>query len=310
MRFAMVFPGQGSQSIGMLAGLAENYPVVTDTFDEASEVLGFDLWQLCQDGPEEKLNTTQCTQPAMLAAGVAVWRVWCERGGPSPSVTAGHSLGEYSALVSAESIAFPDAVRVVADRARFMQEAVPIGIGAVAAILGLDDDAVREACTQSEQGEVVRAVNFNAPGQVVIAGHKGAVERTIESAGAAGAKKAMMLPLSVPVHSPLMAPAAERFRETLERATFSVPSIDVLSNVEVSPYRDVDAIRRNLAAQLFSPVPWTETIVAMVNQDVGHVIEAGPGRVLTGLGKRIQRSLSGVCVFDPATLDKALEAVS
>ena len=308
MRFAMVFPGQGSQSIGMLAALGAEFPEVTQTFKEASEALGFDLWDVCQNGPEDKLNTTQVTQPAMLTAGVAVWRVWCKLGGSTAAVMAGHSLGEYSALVCANGIDFPDAVGVVADRARFMQDAVPIGVGAVAAILGLDDGGVRSACEQGAEGEVVRAVNFNAPGQVVIAGHKGAVERTIDKAKAAGAKRAMLLPLSVPVHSPLMEPAAERFRETLANATFRVPEVPVLSNVGIAPYEDVETIRANLAAQLHSPVPWTDTMRKIVELDIGVVIESGPGKVLTGLNKRIERSLTGVCAFDDATLKTALEA--
>ena len=309
MRFAIVFPGQGSQSIGMLLALSAAYPVVEGTFNEASEVLGFDLWARCQHGPVEKLNTTQCTQPAMLAAGVAVWRVWQEVNGPKPSMMAGHSLGEYGALVSANAIEFSAAIKVVADRARFMQEAVPVGVGAVAAILGLGDDKVQSACAQSQQGEIAQAVNFNAPGQVVIAGHKGAIERTIETAKGMGARRARLLPLSVPVHSVLMKPAAERFEETLFNAPLRVPEIPVLSNVDIAAYESLQTIRENLAAQLYNPVPWTKTVQKLMTENISVIIESGPGNILTGLHRRIERSLTALGVFDPSSLTSALEAV-
>ena len=309
MGFAAVFPGQGSQSVGMLADLAQAFPVVEATFAEASEVLGYDLWRVCREGPEEKLNATECTQPAMLAAGVSVWRVWAEEGGGAPDLMAGHSLGEYSALVCANAVGFSDAVALVAARGRFMQEAVPAGHGAVAAVLGLDDDEVEAACRAAEQGEVVCPVNFNAPGQVVIAGHTDAVARALELARGAGARRAILLPLSVPVHSPLMEPAAERFRSRLEEAAFSTPAVPVVANVGVEAHGSPASMRDRLVRQLFSPVPWAATVRRLAESGIEAVIEPGPGRVLAGLNRRIDRNLKAHAVFDPSSLAAALEAV-
>jgi [acyl-carrier-protein] S-malonyltransferase len=292
----------------MLAELAAAYPAVSDTFAEASAALGFDLWRLVQDGPAEELNLTHNTQPAMLAAGIAVWRVWEREGGPSPAFLAGHSLGEYTALVAGGAIEFADAVRLVAERGRLMQAAVPEGTGAMAAILGLDDDQVRAACVQAAAGEVVEAVNFNSPGQVVIAGHSGAVARAVEAAKAAGAKRAVALPVSVPSHCALMRPAAEQLALRLAAATVRVPATPVLHNVDVSVAQTADAVRDRLARQLHSPVRWVETVQRLVAEGVTLVVEAGPGKVLAGLNKRIDKNLESVAVFDPAGLAAALEA--
>lgn len=311
MAFATVFPGQGSQSVGMLAELAGAFPRVEQVFAEASQALGYDLWALCRDGPEEQLNATEHTQPAMLAAGVAAWRVWEDEGGRTPAAMAGHSLGEYAALVCADALDFADAIALVAARGRFMQEAVPRGEGAVAAVLGLDDEGVEAACKEAEQGEVVRAVNFNAPMQVVLAGHTGAVERAIELAREAGARRAVILPLSVPVHSPLMEPTAERFRAELDAVEFRKPDIPVLANVGVAPHGAPDEMRESLARQLHSPVPWT-SIVEQLRDGFGidRVVEPGPGRVLTGLNRRIDRDMDALAVTDPDSLAKALEATA
>ena len=308
--FSLVFPGQGSQSVGMLADLAEAFPLVTATFQEASDALGFDLWQLVQGGPAEELNLTHNTQPAMLAAGIAVWRVWQEQGGANPVVTAGHSLGEYSALVAADALGFSDAVALVAERGRLMQQAVPEGTGAMAAILGLDDDKVRELCSDAAQGEVVEAVNYNSPGQVVVAGNKTAVERMIELAKGAGAKRALPLPVSVPSHCALMKPAAEQLAERLAAVSISAPSIPVIHNVTVAECAEPDQIRQLLAQQLHSPVRWVETVQAIAGRDLDTVIESGPGKVLAGLNKRIDRSIKGLAVFDPASLESAMETVN
>ena len=307
--FSIVFPGQGSQSVGMLGALGEAYPLVGETFAEASQALGYDLWQLVAEGPAEDLNQTAKTQPAMLTAGVAVWRLWQAEGGPAPKLMAGHSLGEYTALVCAGAIPFADAVSLVADRGRFMQEAVPAGSGGMAAILGLDDDQVRAVCTEAAEGEVVEAVNFNSPGQVVIAGAKAAVDRACEGAKAAGAKRALPLPVSVPSHCALMQPAAERLSERLAAIEIGSPQIPVLHNVNVEEASDPDAIRQLLSAQLHSPVRWVETVQKMAAQGVETLYEAGPGKVLAGLSKRIDRNLKGVGVFDPTTLKDALETV-
>ncbi|KAB7627618.1 ACP S-malonyltransferase [Alkalilimnicola sp. S0819] len=305
-KLAVVFPGQGSQSLGMLADLAAQYPQVQQTFAEASEALGYDLWELVQNGPEADLNSTDRTQPAMLAAGVSVWRLWQARGGAEPAFLAGHSLGEYSALVCADALGFADAVRLVADRGRFMQEAVPQGQGAMAAILGLDDEQVRAACEQAAQGEVVEAVNLNAPGQVVIAGAAAAVERAIEAANGLGAKRAMALPVSVPSHCALMEPAAQRLAERLAALEIRSPRIPVIHNTDVSPAGSPDAIRERLVRQLHSPVRWVETVRYLADQGVETVVECGPGKVLAGLNRRILREIKPLPVFDPASLDKAL----
>jgi [acyl-carrier-protein] S-malonyltransferase len=307
--FSIVFPGQGSQSVGMLDTLAEAYPQVVQTFSEASDALGYDLWALVGNGPAEALNQTATTQPAMLAAGVAVWRIWQSLGGPAPALMAGHSLGEYSALVCAGAIPFADAVGLVAERGRFMQEAVPEGTGAMAAILGLDDDKVREVCAAAAQGDVVEAVNFNSPGQVVIAGSKTAVDRACELAKQAGAKRALPLPVSVPSHCALMKPAADRLSEKLASVEITAPAIPVLHNVSVETANDAQTIRQLLTAQLYSPVRWVETVRKMASIGASVILEAGPGKVLAGLTKRIDRNLEGVAVFDPETLNKALESV-
>jgi [acyl-carrier-protein] S-malonyltransferase len=306
MSLAIVFPGQGSQSVGMLSELAEKFPLVIDTFAEASEAIKLDLWQLVSEGPAEKLNSTRVTQPAMLAAGIATWRVWNNEGGETPKVMAGHSLGEYSALVAAGAVSFADAIRLVSLRGQFMQEAVPEGVGAMAAILGLDDEAVRNVCSQAADNDVAEAVNFNSPGQVVIAGDKAAIDRAIELAKEAGAKRALPLPVSVPSHCALMKPAAERLAEVMVDIEFNSPAIPVLHNCDVSVHDNADEIRVALKAQLFSPVRWVETIQAMQNRGVDKMIECGPGKVLTGLNKRIDKSLATQAVFDHDSLSAAL----
>ncbi|BCO30714.1 malonyl CoA-acyl carrier protein transacylase [Thiohalobacter sp. COW1] len=306
---AYVFPGQGSQSVGMLAELAATHPVVGETFAEASDVLGYDLWQLSQDGPAEQLNQTDRTQPAMLAAGVAVWRVLAQATDKRPAMLAGHSLGEYSALVCAGVLEFAAAVKLVESRARFMQEAVPAGAGAMAAILGLDDDAVREVCRQAAEGEVVEPVNFNAPGQVVIAGGAAAVERAVTQAKAAGARRAVPLPVSVPSHCSLMQPAAEALSAELARTDLRPPSIDVIHNVDVHAHSDVNEIRELLARQLHNPVRWVETVLHMQAEGVTRLIECGPGKVLAGLNKRIAKEMTALPVYDPTSLEAALEQI-
>ncbi|MCP1676292.1 [acyl-carrier-protein] S-malonyltransferase [Natronocella acetinitrilica] len=305
-KLAIVFPGQGSQSVGMLAALAAEYAVVRDTFAEASDALGEDLWTLTQEGPEDRLNQTDITQPAMLAAGVAVWRVWRAQGGSEPAMLAGHSLGEYTALTCAGALDFSEAICVVADRGRFMQQAVPAGEGAMAAVLGLDDDAVRKVCVEAAQGDVVEAVNFNAPGQVVIAGSRSAVERAIEAATAAGAKRATALPVSVPSHCSLMRPASDALAERLKSVAIATPQLPVLHNVDVSIASSPDAIRERLVAQLHKPVMWVDTVRRIGSDGVETLIECGPGKVLAGLTRRIERGLQGVCVQDPDSLNKAL----
>lgn len=306
-QLAMVFPGQGSQAVGMLAELAAGHELVAETFREASTVLGYDLWQLVQEGPADALNQTDRTQPAMLSAGVAVWRAWCEQGGARPALMAGHSLGEYTALVCAGALDFADAVALVAERGRRMQAAVPAGTGAMAAILGLEDAQVIELCRQAEEGEVVAAVNFNSPGQVVIAGNSAAVERAMALAKAAGAKRVLPLPVSVPSHCNLMRPAAEAFADSLARVELRVPEIPVLHNVDVQPHPDPDAIRAALSEQLYRPVRWVETIQAMGRQGISRCLEMGPGKVLAGLNKRIEKELETRSVYDPASLAAALQ---
>ena len=306
MSFAAVFPGQGSQSIGMLAALSDRYPQVRETFQEASDVLSLDLWPLTQNGPVEELNQTRLTQPIMLTAGTAVWRVWEEEGGCRPDAMAGHSLGEYTALVCAGALRFEDAVRVVAERGRLMQEAVPQGTGAMAAILGLNDDQVGELCAKAAQGEVVEAVNFNAPGQVVVAGHAAAVERLMALATGAGAKRALPLPVSVPSHCSLMTPAAEAMREVLADVEFSAPAIAIAHNYDVAAHADPAGIREALVQQINHPVRWVETIEGFADEGISVVFEFGPGKVLSGLNKRIDRSLKALCVEDGKSTDAAL----
>ncbi|MCE5163406.1 ACP S-malonyltransferase [Plesiomonas sp. PI-19] len=304
--FAMVFPGQGSQSVGMLADLAQQFPIVEQTFAEASAVLGYDLWALVQQGPAEELNKTWQTQPALLTASVAIWRVWQEKNGAMPVVMAGHSLGEYSALVCAGVMDFKDAVRLVELRGKLMQEAVPEGTGAMAAIIGLDNDSIAKACAESAEGQVVAPVNFNSPGQVVIAGNKEAVERAGAACKAAGAKRALPLPVSVPSHCALMKPAADKLAVALQEITFNAPRIPVINNVDVVAESDADAIRSALVRQLYSPVRWTETVESMSAQGVAHLLEMGPGKVLTGLTKRIVDSMTAAAVNDVASLTAAL----
>jgi [acyl-carrier-protein] S-malonyltransferase len=312
MSLAFVFPGQGSQSLGMLSGLAGSSPVVESVFAQASEVLGYDLWKRCQEGPEQALNQTECTQPAMLAAGVATYRLWRDRGGPVPALMAGHSLGEFSARVAAGCLDFKDAVGLVKFRAQAMQAAVPPGEGGMAAILGLEDMDVVAACAEAAHGDVVEAVNFNAPGQVVIAGGAAAVVRAIEAANAKGAKRAMALPISVPAHSSLMAPAAEKLRERLARVAMqAAEGIDVYG-VDVKIQRAPDEIRAALVKQLHTPVYWAATVRTMIGAGATVIVECGPGKVLTSLNRRIDknRDLKMLALEDPASLDAALAAVS
>jgi [acyl-carrier-protein] S-malonyltransferase len=306
MKFAFVFPGQGSQSVGMLNNLAASFARVRDTFQEASETLGYDLWEVVANGPADELNRTPVTQPAMLAAGTAVWRVWQDQGGSAPSVMAGHSLGEYTALVCAGSLDFGDAVALVAERGRLMQEAVPAGTGSMAAILGLDDDRVRQVCAQAAESEVVQAVNFNSPGQVVIAGQQAAVERAMALAKEAGAKRAVLLPVSVPSHCALMRSAAEKLADRLRNVEIQPPGIPVLHNYDVQTHTDPDAIRDALVMQLYNPVRWVEIIQVMASQGAETVVECGPGKILVGLNKRIEKSMTAKFVFDPVTLEDAL----
>lgn len=304
---ALVFPGQGSQQIGMLRELAERYSVVRTTFEEAADALGYDLWQVVQEGPEEALNATACTQPALLSASVAIWRVWQELEGPRPGAMAGHSLGEYSAMVCAGALPFAEGVRLVKLRGEAMQQAVPVGEGAMAAILGLDDAVVEQACADAAQGDVVSAVNYNAPGQVVIAGAKAAVERAIAACQEAGAKRAMPLPVSVPSHCALMRPAAERLAAAMDGIELRAPRYTVIQNVDAQAHADVDTLRTRLLEQLYQPVRWTACVEAMAERGAQVFIECGPGKVLTGLGKRIARGSKGLAVNDPDSLDAALE---
>jgi len=301
MSVAFVFPGQGSQQIGMMEGFTDD-AAVRATFAEASEVLGDDLWQLVQHGPADALNLTRNTQPVMLTAGIAVWRAWQASGGARPAFMAGHSLGEYTALVAAGALAFEDAVPLVRFRAEAMQDAVAAGVGAMAAIMGGEDDAIAEACREAAQGEVVEPVNFNAPGQVVIAGNKSAVERAMAAAKARGAKRALLLPVSAPFHSSLLKPAAERLASRLAQVDIRPPSVPVVHNVDVATHAGPDDIRRALAQQAASPVRWTETIRMLVANGVTHVVECGPGKVLTGLARRIDESLTAVALSDVRTL--------
>ena len=305
---AMVFPGQGSQSVGMLSGLAQTFPLVSATFQEASDTLGYDLWKLVMEGPEADLNRTDRTQPAMLAAGVAVWRIWRAQGGKLPALMAGHSLGEYTALVCADALAFADAIALVAERGRAMQEAVPAGSGAMAAILGLDDAVVVDVCARACEGQVVAAVNFNSPGQVVIAGDAEAVQRAMELAKASGAKRAVPLPVSVPSHCELMRPAAEQFAGQLQRTAIRIPAIPVIQNVDVTAHDAPDAIREALKQQLYSPVQWVRSVEMMREAGIQRIIEAGPGKVLAGLCKRIHKELEVAAVYDPDSLNAALNA--
>lgn len=312
MRFGFVFPGQGSQSVGMLAGLAPaagSETAIRDTFAEASAVLGYDLWQLVAQGPAERLNSTECTQPAMLAASTATWRLWRDRGGPEPDVVCGHSLGEFSALVAAGALDFGVAIDLVQFRGRVMQEAVPAGTGAMAAILGLDDAQVIEACREAAQGGVVEAVNFNAPGQVVIAGAREPVERAVEAAKRRGAKRAVALPVSVPSHSSLMSSAAQRLGERLATVDLRPPRIRFVSAVDTAQHTEPADLRQLLVRQLSSPVRWSETVHALAAGGTGAIVECGPGKVLTALNRRIERGLPALALEDAESLQAALAAV-
>ncbi len=308
MKIAFVFPGQGSQSVGMLDAWSGN-AAVQATLDQASGALGQDLAQLIAEGPADALNLTSNTQPAMLTAAVAVYRAWQAAGGNAPALVAGHSLGEYSALTVAGALSLEDAVRLVRIRADAMQAAVPVGTGGMAAILGLDDELVRSLCAQAAQGEAVEAVNFNAPAQVVIAGHKGAVERTCELAKAAGAKRALILPVSAPFHSSLLRPAADVLQGALTNIAVATPAIPLINNVDVASPTDGAAIKDALIRQAWHPVRWVETVNAMKAQGITHVVECGPGKVLNGLTKRIDRELTGLAITDPASLQLALETL-
>jgi len=308
-KIAFVFPGQGSQAVGMLDAFAGN-AAVADAVARASAALGQDLGALIAQGPVEQLNLTTNTQPVMLTAGVAFFDAWRAAGGPVPDLVAGHSLGEYAALVAAGALSLEDAVRLVRIRADAMQRAVPVGTGGMAAILGLDDDTVRAVCAQSGQGEIVEAVNFNAPAQVVIAGHAAAVTRACEAAKAAGAKRALPLPVSAPFHSSLMRPAADELAAALAGVTLSSPSITVVNNVDVATPSDAAAIRDALVRQAWHPVRWVETVQFFKAQGVTHLIECGPGKVLAGLTKRIDGELTALAITDPASLDAALAAIA
>ncbi len=308
MKTAFIFPGQGSQSVGMLNTASEAWPVIEQTFTEASNVLGYDLWELCQNGPSEELGQTTVTQPALLTASIALWRQWFIAGGTEPDYLAGHSLGEYSALVAAESLDFGDAIRLVRLRGELMQTAVPAGEGSMAAILGLEDDQVIEACQQAASGDVVSAVNFNAPGQVVIAGSKAAVERAIEACKDKGARKAMPLPVSVPSHCALMKGAAEELAKALNDVNFGNALTPVVQNVSAELVQDADQLKRNLVKQLYSPVRWTDSMRLLVDCGVTVAAECGAGKVLAGLSKRIDRSLGVHSIETPEGLDQALAA--
>ncbi|MBF4284440.1 ACP S-malonyltransferase [Vibrio anguillarum] len=302
-KFAIVFPGQGSQSVGMLAELGQQYDVIQQTFAEASEVLGYDLWALVQNGPVEDLNQTSRTQPALLASSVALWRLWQSLGLEQPALLAGHSLGEYSALVCAGVVDFKQAIKLVELRGQLMQEAVPEGVGAMSAIIGLDDELIAKACEEAAQGEVVSPVNFNSPGQVVIAGNKDAVERAGQLCKEAGAKRALPLPVSVPSHCALMKPAADKLAVALQSIEFNAPQIPVINNVDVIAEIDPAKIKDALVRQLYSPVRWTECVQLMNEQGIEKLLEVGPGKVLTGLTKRIIKSLESAVVNDIASLD-------
>jgi [acyl-carrier-protein] S-malonyltransferase len=303
---AFVCPGQGSQKIGMLADLAANYPIVTQTFAEASQVLGYDLWDLVQNGAQEDINLTERTQPLLLTASVAVWRVWKEKNGAQPALVSGHSLGEWSALVCAGVVAFADAVKLVQQRGKFMQEAVPAGQGAMYAIIGLDDDLIIEACKKAEQGEVVSAVNFNSPGQVVIAGTAAAAERAAALCKEAGAKRALPLPVSAPFHTSLMKPAADRLAEQINATEFKVPKIPVVHNVTAQTEIDPAKIKALMIEQIYSAVRWVECVNTMSSAGITTTIECGPGKVLSGLNKRINSELTTLSIEKPEEIDSVL----
>lgn len=307
-RTAFIFPGQGSQSVGMMSALADEYPQIVETFAQASEVLGYDLWDVCQNGPEARLNQTEVTQPAMLAAGVATWRAWCAQSGPRPDFMAGHSLGEYSALVAAGTMQFKDAVSTVALRGRLMQAATPAGVGAMAAILGLDDEQVSAICQQVAGDEVVSCANFNSPGQVVIAGHAAAVARACEACREAGARRALVLPVSVPSHCLLMKPAADALAGTIAALQFEAGGIPVLQNADVIIHEPLADIKDGLVRQMWQPVRWTESIRYLASLGVCRFVECGPGKVLAGLNRRIERDAGIFALTDAESFKTALES--
>ncbi|MAX50535.1 MAG: [acyl-carrier-protein] S-malonyltransferase [Methylophaga sp.] len=309
MKSAFVFPGQGSQSIGMLSEIATEHDIVKETFQQASDALNYDLWDLVSNGPEESLNQTDRTQPAMLTAGIAMWRVWQSVSAIKPDYFAGHSLGEYTALVAAEAIDFSDAVKLVELRGQYMQQAVPAGEGAMAAILGLSDDIVRDVCSEASIIGVVEAVNFNSPGQVVIAGSTAAVKKATEIATEKGAKRALILPVSVPSHCALMRPAAEQLAQKLDEISIHMPTTPVIHNASVTAAEDVVSVKSLLAQQLYSPVRWVETVQWFAAENVSQLVECGPGKVLAGLTKRIDKSVNAVPLFDLTTLEKAQQVL-
>ncbi len=306
---AFVFPGQGSQKIGMLANVAAKYPLIEETFAQASEALGYDMWQLVQEGEQADINLTEKTQPILLTASVALWRLWLQQGGAKPSLMAGHSLGEFTALVCAGSLDFADAVRLVRARGQFMQTAVPVGVGAMAAIIGLDDEVINSICVEASQGECVQAVNYNSPGQVVIAGKVSAVDRAIEKLKEAGAKRALPLPVSAPFHTDLMRPAGEKLQQELASITILQPEIPVVHNVHAKAESDVERIRDLLVQQIYSPVKWVSCVEAMVSKGIDTTVECGPGKVLSGLNKRIDKSLSCMAIEEEQAFLDALAAL-
>jgi [acyl-carrier-protein] S-malonyltransferase len=308
-QLAFVFPGQGSQKVGMLSELGTEYAIVKACFDEASEALGYDMWDMVQNGEQETLNLTENTQPVLLTSSVAVWRLWCQQGGMTPSVMAGHSLGEFSSLVCAGALDFGDAVRLVRARGQAMQTAVPVGVGAMAAVMGLQDAEIETICGDLSGEEVVEAVNYNSPGQVVIAGHAGAVEKAIAALKEAGAKRAMLLPVSAPFHTSLMRPAGEKLQEELDAISVSTPSIPVVHNVHAQTESDPEKIKALLVEQIYSAVKWVSCVETMVAQGVENTLECGPGKVLSGLNKRIHKSLNCPNIDSPETLAAALEAI-
>ncbi|MGI9261495.1 MAG: ACP S-malonyltransferase [Woeseiaceae bacterium] len=310
MTLAFVFPGQGSQSVGMQSELAARYPQVEETYAEASSVLGFDLWDLVQNGPADELNRTVNTQPAMLTAGVAAWRAWQSAGGAKPGLMSGHSLGEYTALVCGGSLAFSDGIGLVRRRAELMQNAVPVGEGAMAAILGLDTESIMDVCSEASLIGVAEPVNFNSPGQTVVAGHKRAISQLVELAKGAGARRAILLPVSVPSHSSLMRQAGEALAEHLEQTVFRAPESVIVCAVDAIPYGDESDMRKRLSAQTYSPVRWVDVIQYMAGEGATSIVECGPGKVLTGLTKRIDRGIAGAYIDSPDSLDKAIEETS
>ena len=310
MQFAFVFPGQGSQAVGMVNDFSESFPVVKECYQEASDVINIDLWKMVQEGPAEDLNQTSNTQPAMLAASYSIWKIWASSVATPANVMAGHSFGEVSAFTCAGALTFQEAVRLARIRGELMQHAVPEGTGAMAAILGLADDEINQLCQNvSSDSSSVEAVNFNSPGQVVVAGHTQAVENLIEQAKEQGAKRALKLPVSVPAHSRLMKPAAEKFGQALSEINFSLPEIKVLQNATLQSPDDLEALTRGLQAQLYSPVQWVKTVETIKQHDVQCLLELGPGKVLTGLNKRIDKSLTSLCVFDNKSLESAVKAI-